>query len=74
MKPSMKQIAEAFKSYFSRHPLAKMLKINNTLKLTDDGKLGVNITDEVTEGNNLPVTARAVREKVDAIDSILDDI
>ena len=74
MRPSMLQIAAAFKKYLKTNPLAKRLKINKTLKVTEDGKLGVNTTEDIQEGNSLPVTADAVHETVGKVNEALEEI
>lgn len=73
MKPSMQQIAAAFKSYLSKNPLERMLKIDKTLKVSEDGTLGVNTAKVVQENDDLPVTSNAVRERVGDIDSLKEE-
>ena len=73
MKPPIHQIAAAFKKYFSRNPLAKMLKLDRTLKVSEDGTLGLNTTEDVTEGNPLPVTSNAVHKTIGSTDELLEE-
>lgn len=47
---------------------------DETLEITQDGKLSVNTTDEITEGSTLPVTAGAIYEVLGNIDRLLDEI
>lgn len=74
MKPSKLQIASAFLKYLANKPLAKLIKIDDTLRVTSDGKLGVNTTEDVTEGNSLPVTSNSVMKEIGTIDAALEDI
>ena len=74
MKPSVQQIALAFKTYLKKYPLAKQLKTDDTLTVSDDGTLGVNTTEDMTAGNMLPATANAVYGTIGLIDSALEDL
>ena len=67
MKPSSQQIEVAFKSYLSQNPLAKQIKTDDTLLVTDDGKLGVNTAKFVQPDNKYPVTADAVHTRIGTI-------
>lgn len=71
---TQEEIEEAFLDYIKENPLETQLNIDETLKITDDGKLGVNTTEDVSKGNNLPITANAVHDTVEIIDTALEDI
>ena len=74
MKPSKLQIASAFLKFLANNPLAKLIKTDDTLRVTEDGKLSVNTTEDVTEGNSLPVTSNAVTKEIGTLDAALEDI
>ncbi len=50
------------------------LKVDNTLKLSEDGVLSVNTTTEVEKDNTLPITAAAVHTTVGNIEILLGRI
>lgn len=50
------------------------LKVDNTLKLSEDGVLSVNTTTEVEKDNTLPITAAAVHTTVGNIEVLLGTI
>lgn len=68
---------KAFEEYFSDNPntLAKSIPTDDTLKVTEDGKLSVNTTNEIIqEDNTLPVTAGAVYKQIGNINALLETI
>lgn len=71
---TQEEIEEAFMEYLAENPLEKNLQIDETLKINKDGKLGVNTTEDIRSGNALPVTANAVHEQVEIIDTALEEI
>lgn len=71
MKPSSQQIETAFKSYLAQNPLAKQLQTDDTLRVTDDGKLGVNTAKIAQKDDMNPVTAGAVYDRLGDIESVL---
>lgn len=50
------------------------LKVDNTLKLSEDGVLSVNTTTEVEKDNTLPIQAAAVHTIVGNIEVLLGTI
>lgn len=75
-KTTEESLEKAFEKYFSDNPsiLAEKIPINETLKVTEDGKLAVNTTDEVSQDNTQPVTSGAVYKQVGDINSLLETI
>ena len=67
---------KAFEEYFSDNPagLAKVIPTDSSLKVTEDGKLAVNTTNEVSKDNTLPVTSAAVHTQIGNIDALLETI
>lgn len=67
---------KAFEDYFSENPnsLVKNIPTDDSLKVTADGKLGVNTTTEVSKDNTLPVTAGAVHLQIGNINALLETI
>jgi hypothetical protein len=50
------------------------IQTDNTLKVSADGRLGVNTTNEVEKDNTLPVTSAGVFTVVGNIESLLEAI
>ena len=67
-------IEEALMDYLEENPLETQLLLDETLQVNEEGELGVNTTEDIEAGNNLPVTANAVNQQVEAIDDVLEDI
>lgn len=74
MKPSTQQIAAAFQIYLKKNPLAKRLKTDDTLKISEDGTLRVNVTENVIAGNALPASSNATYGTIGVIDEFLEDL
>ena len=70
MKPSSEQIEAAFKSYLANNPLAKQLQTDDTLKVNEAGKLGVNTAKFVQKDDSHAVTASAVHERIGNIEIV----
>ena len=71
---TQEEIEEVFIEYLAENPLETHLQLDETLKFTADGTLGVNTTEDIEAGNELPVTANAVSEQIGIIDAELEDI
>ena len=68
---------KAFEEYFDEldgETLAKKIKTNESLKVTAEGALAVNVTDDVSKDNTLPVTSATVYTQIGNINSLLETI
>lgn len=68
------KVEEAFANMLEETSLEKRIKTNETLKVTEEGELAVNVTSNVSEDNTLPVTAAAVQVQIGNINALLETI
>lgn len=71
---SVEELPNLIDEYFEKKPLEKQIKTNETLTVTDDGKLAVNTSTSVSQDNTLPITSAAVHTEVGNINALLETI
>lgn len=68
------EFEKALAEYVTENSLAQHIKTDETLKVTEDGRLAVNTTNEMAENNTLPITSAGVQVQVGNINALLETI